>query len=66
MVMAERRGTWVYYRLTESARRRLREISDLIAPITSSGPAMGRRANGKAEGSRAAISRRPPARSAAG
>jgi len=32
LVTSERRGTWVYYRLPEGARRRLRSLLDLIMP----------------------------------
>ena len=32
LVTSERRGTWVYYRLTDDARRRMRSLIDLILP----------------------------------
>ena len=32
LVASERRGTWVYYRLTAEARRRLEALIDLIIP----------------------------------
>src|SRR5579864_8735727 len=32
LVTSQRRGTWVYYRLTDDARRRMRSLIDLILP----------------------------------
>jgi ArsR family transcriptional regulator len=32
LVTSERRGTWVYYRLPASARRRLQSVLDLVIP----------------------------------
>ena len=32
LVTSERRGTWIYYRLTPDARRRLEALIDLILP----------------------------------
>jgi len=32
LVTSERRGTWVYYRLPDDARRRLQSLLDLIVP----------------------------------